>query len=328
MKRIHGERRWSGKGILAFRESEFEIAYVLSSEFPVMRVCAAMDINRSGFYKWRRRMLNPSEKRRKREADIALFKKYHEMHKSHGYRWLAAKIELDTGAHYSENYAQRVCAYAGIRSVSKHVRRYKGTDRVKVYPNLLMADLAISGPMQVVVSDMTAFWAAGKYWELTLYVDLYNNSIASYAITDIKGDPKSYFEGRDKLIEKKKEYAGLKMILHSDQGSVYSSKSFNELLPLYDITRSMSRAGTPTDNGAMEAINGWLKDELYSDFAINDAEDVPSAVEAYVRYFNEGRPAFALGYLTPKQFLEKFPGSARKSAETPNAEKEAEDKKE
>ena len=90
----------------------------------------------------------------------------------------------------------------------------------------------------------------------------------------------------------------------------------------------MSRAGTPTDNGAMEAINGWLKDELYSDFAINDAEDVPSAVEAYVRYFNEGRPAFALGYLTPKQFLEKFPGSARKSAETPNAEKEAEDKKE
>ena len=118
------------------------------------------------------------------------------------------------------------------------------------------------------------------------------------------------------------------MILHSDQGSVYSSKSFNDLLPLYDITRSMSRAGTPTDNGAMEAINGWLKDELYSDFAINDAEDVPSAVEAYVRYFNEGRPAFALGYLTPKQFLEKFPGSARKSAETPNAEKEAEDKKE
>lgn len=25
----------------------------------------------------------------------------------------------------------------------------------------------------------------------------------------------------------------------------------------------MSRAGTPTDNGAMEAINGWLKEELF-----------------------------------------------------------------
>ena len=43
-----------------------------------------------------------------------------------------------------------------------------------------------------------------------------------------------------------------------DQGSVYSSESFDELLPQYRITHSMSRAGTPTDNGAMEAINGWM----------------------------------------------------------------------
>ena len=268
-----------------------------------------MGINRSGFYKWGDSVLNPSEKKKKREADIALFKEFHEKFPSHGYRWLRAKIELDTGAVYSDNYAQRVCAYAGIRSVSKHVRRYRGTNRVKVYPNLLLADLAITRPMEVVVSDMTAFWANGKYWELTLYMDLYNNSIVSYAISPIKGDPKTYMEGLGKLLEKKKEYAGLGMILHSDQGAVYSSKSFNELLPTYDITRSMSRAGTPTDNGAMEAINGWLKDELFSDFSLNESEDVEESVRAYVEYFNERRPAFALGYLTPKQFTEKFYGS-------------------
>lgn len=282
-----------------------------------------MGINRSGFYKWRDSVLNPSEKKRKREADIALFKEFHERYPSHGYRWLRAKIELDTGAVYSDNYAQRVCSYAGIRSVSKHVRRYKGTNRVKIYPNLLLADLAITRPMEVVVSDMTAFWAGGGYWELTLYVDLYNNSIVSYAISPIKGDPKTYMEGLRKLLEKKKEYAGLGMILHSDQGAVYSSKSFNELLPTYDITRSMSRAGTPTDNGAMEAINGWLKDELFSDFSINGSEDVEESVRAYVEYFNERRPAFALGYLTPKQFAEKFYGSwegARKEGQAAVAE--------
>ena len=268
-----------------------------------------MGINRSGFYKWRDSVLNPSEKKKKREADIALFKEFHEKFPSHGYRWLRTKTELDTGAVYSDNYAQRVCAYAGIRSVSKHVRRYRGTNRVKVYPNLLLADLAITRPMEVVVSDMTAFWANGKYWELTLYMDLYNNSIVSYAISPIKGDPKTYMESLGKLLEKKKEYAGLGMILHSDQGAVYSSKSFNELLPTYDITRSMSRAGTPTDNGAMEAINGWLKDELFADFSINESEDVEESVRAYVEYFNERRPAFALGYLTPRQFTEKFYGS-------------------
>ncbi len=65
------------------------------------------------------------------------------------------------------------------------------------------------------------------------------------------------FIGRDKVIEIKKEaYPDYKLILHSDQESVYASKDFNETLPLYDITRSMPRSGTPTDNSAMEAING------------------------------------------------------------------------
>ena len=50
----------------------------------------------------------------------------------------------------------------------------------------------------------------------------------------------------------------MQMILHSDQGSVYASKDFNELLPMYNVVRSMSRAGTPTDNAAMEAINAAM----------------------------------------------------------------------
>ncbi|MCI7007207.1 MAG: DDE-type integrase/transposase/recombinase, partial [Clostridium sp.] len=94
----------------------------------------------------------------------------------------------------------------------------------------------------------------------TLYMDLFNNEIVAYDISSKKGDRETYINGLNKLIEKKKEYKDLKMILHTDQGSVYSSKAYNELLPLYNITHSMSRAGTPTDNSAMEAINGWLKE--------------------------------------------------------------------
>ena len=43
------------------------------------------------------------------------------------------------------------------------------------------------------------------------------------------------------------------MILHTDQGSVYSPKSFNALLSLYNIVHSMSRAGTPTANAVYES---------------------------------------------------------------------------
>lgn len=146
----------------------------------------------------------------------------------------------------------------------------------------MLADIAVNEPFKVVVSDMTAFWCNNIYYELTLYMDLFNNEIVTYSISTIKGDRNTYIEGLNKLIEKKKEYKDLKMILHSDQGSVYSSKSFNETLPLYNITHSMSRAGTPTDNSAMEAINGWLKEELFNDFKIKEHDDPVKCVEDYI----------------------------------------------
>ena len=75
---------------------------------------------------------------------------------------------------------------------------------------------------------------------------------------------------------------------------------------MYNITRSMSRAGTPTDNAAMESINGWVKTELFTDFHIASNDDVAQQVDDYIRFFNEERPAYTLGYLTPKQYREQF----------------------
>ena len=94
------------------------------------------------------------------------------------------------------------------------------------------------------------------------------------------------------------------MILHSDQGSVYASKAFNELLPMYGITRSMSRAGTPTDNAAMEAINGWIKAELFMDLHVSEEKPVEKEIDEYILFFNEQRPAYSLNYMTPKQYSE------------------------
>lgn len=265
-----------------------------------------MKVNRSGFYKWRDRMNKPNDKIIQRNNDIELFKKYHDKYPTHGYRWLKAKILLDLGFDYSDNYAQRCCKYAGIRSVSKRCRYTKPGQKNKVFANLLLADLSIQRPYQVVVSDMTAFWCNQTYYELTLYMDLFNNEIVAYALSSKKGDVTTYHGGLKQLIEKKKEYTDLKLILHTDQGSVYSSASYNELLPLYNITHSMSRAGTPTDNGAMESINGWLKEELFNDFKLKEAESIPSLIDEYIRFFNEERPSYSLNYLTPKQFKEIF----------------------
>ena len=96
------------------------------------------------------------------------------------------------------------------------------------------------------------------------------------------------------------------MVLHTDQGSVYASKEFNELLPAYGIRRSMSRAGTPTDNGAMESINGWMKAEMFTDLHVTGERSVKEEIDEYITFFNEERPAYALNYMTPAQYREKF----------------------
>ena len=43
-------------------------------------------------------------------------------------------------------------------------------------------------------------------------------------------------------------------VIHTDQGSVFASKDYNELIKDTNIIRSMSRAGKPTDNPVNEFI--------------------------------------------------------------------------
>ena len=55
-------------------------------------------------------------------------------------------------------------------SISKHYRYKKPGDPFKVYPNLMATGLNITGPLQCITSDMTAFRLKGVYYELTLYI--------------------------------------------------------------------------------------------------------------------------------------------------------------
>ena len=251
-------------------------------------------------------MEHPSNRMKSFVSDIVLFKEYHSKYPSHGYRWLNAKIRLDTGLIMSNQRAHRICKAAGILSVSKHYRYKKPGDPYRVYPNLMMTGLNVSGPLQCIVSDMTAFYLNGIYYELTLFMDVWNNEILSYSLSKKRGDRMTYMSGLKGILDIKAKYPDMEMVLHTDQGSVYSSKSFNELLPLYNIIRSMSRAGTPTDNAAMEAMNGWMKAEMFSDFHITSNESINGEIDKYITFFNEERPAYSLNYLTPRQYKELY----------------------
>ena len=295
---LRGERGWYGHSV---REKEYEIILELSGEFPVKLLCEAMNIRRNSFYAWKKRLSNPCKRKRDLLRNIHLFVEYHKKFPSHGYRWLNAKIRMDTGIILSNPYAHKCCKIAGIKSQAKHYKYKKPGDARKVYPNLLLSELQIDRPLQCIVSDMTAFYVDGVYYELTLYMDLWNNEIVSHSLSSKRGDRMTYISGLKGLLELKKKYPGYEMILHSDQGAVYASKAYNDPLPPY-IVRSMSRAGTPTDNAAMEAINGWIKAELFMDLHVTGKRSVKKEIDDYIVFFNEQRPSYTLNYMTPVQF--------------------------
>lgn len=81
----------------------------LSGQFSVKYLCSVLSINRSGFYKWKKRLEHPSDRMKSFISDIVLFKEYHSKYPSHGYRCLNAKIRLDTGLVMSEQRAHRIC---------------------------------------------------------------------------------------------------------------------------------------------------------------------------------------------------------------------------
>ena len=263
-----------------------------------------MSVSRSGFYKWKNKQINPTLSMISRKTDIEMIKGIHLKHPSHGYRWINAYARNKYGIIWSDNHVHLCCKYEGIRSKGKHYQWKKPEEEHQKFNNLVWNGWKhLSRPFEVIVSDMTTFKVKGIYYELTMYFDAWNKEIVGYGLVSRKGNIKSYYDGLNQVLTKiKEEKIEEPIILHTDQGSVYSSLIFNNLLNDFNIQRSMSRAGTPTDNPVNESLNGWIKEELFVDFDLRHCENVPNLIKLYIDYYNKERPSYALNYKTQIQY--------------------------
>ena len=266
-----------------------------------------MGVSRSGYYKWKKR--DKSKRDIKREELIALVEAVHADHRSHGYRWTAAYIRLEYGYECSDNYIYKCFRFLGIKSETKHKVHYRKRKEKDKYPNLIFTTWeTVDRPRQVIVSDMTAFKFWILYFEVTFYFDVFTKEILTYKVAARKGDRNQYIDGLEDVKNLLKSQTE-PVVLHTDQGSVYASMAYNELIKDTVIVRSMSRAGKPTDNPVNESINGWMKEELYMDFKIDECrcrEEFMEVLEKYVDFYNKHRPCYALGYDTPVNHRKRF----------------------
>ena len=280
---------------------------MLSRDYPVKDICEMMDVSRSGYYKWLRR--DPSDRDINREAMVEVVEEVHSEYPSHGYRWVAAYIRNTLRTKVSDNFVYKCFRYLGIKSETKHQPHYKPRKVKDRFPNLIFSTWeTVDRPRQVIVSDMTAFKFWYFYFEITFYFDVFTKEILSWQLAERRGAREQYIDGLKDVISLLKGRTE-PTVLHTDQGSVYASMAYNELIKDTLIVRSMSRAGKPTDNPVNEALNGWIKEELVIDFQIEtlrSREDVRDCIDKYVTFYNENRPCFAIGYDTPANYRRRY----------------------
>lgn len=265
-----------------------------------------MKVSRSGYYKWLKNkvILNNYELNRKDLGE--LIKDIHKRKPSYGYHRINAIIRRETGWIVSDNLVHKVCKILNIKSKAKHYKYKKSGEESIKYSNRICGNWNTTRPFEKIVSDTTTIGFKGKAYDWTFYLDVFNNEIVGYDVREsMHGNGiLNHREALKSMLNNKikRGYKELDTIIHTDQGSVYSSVSFNNMFNSYKVTRSMSRAGTPTDNPVIESKNGWIKKEMHIDFDKNNYNTVQEFIDDIVKDNNYFRPSYALNYKTPIEY--------------------------
>jgi putative transposase len=91
-------------------------------------------------------------------------------------------------------------------------------------------------------------------------------------------------------------------IFHSDQGSQYGAEQTRAALLQKGFVRSMSRAGTPTDNGYAERFVGIFKLAVAERRSYRTLGEFLREAERWINFYNQHRPHEGLQLQSPDQF--------------------------
>lgn len=189
----------------------------------------------------------------------------------------------------------------GLCSISrKRKPEYEHGTAHKVFENKLNQDFKSDEINQKWCTDFTyLFLTDGTKRYNCSIIDLHDRSVVA-SITGRNITAELAKQTLQKAIDSQPGMDPHKLMLHSDQGSQFTSKEFTEFCEKLGVTQSMSKAGYPYDNAPMERYFNTLKNDLINQHYYHTEEELYTAVEefAYVHY-NHVRPHSYNNYKTP-----------------------------
>ena len=227
---------------------------------------------------------------------------YHSHNGVDGYRSMRAYLKRAGHSYSAATIHKYMNTQLGLRSIVRPKKPgAKPGKPHKVFENKLKQDFHADKPNQKWCTDFTyLFLKNGDVRYNCTIIDLHDRSVVA-SITAGHITSELAVRTLQKALESQRP-ANDSLILHSDQGSQYTSKAFIEFCESAHVAQSMSKAGYPYDNAPMERYFNTLKNECTNLYEFRTEEELYQTVEefAYVTY-NHVRPHSYNGYRTPYQ---------------------------
>lgn len=221
----------------------------------------------------------------------------------YGYRRMKLNINRKLEKKFNHKRIYRLMKIAGIQSVIRRKRkRYIHSTPQHVAENILNREFKASKPNEKWVTDVTELkYGTSKKAYLSAILDLYDGSIISYVLGHSNNNA-LVFETLDQAISSLDKEQPL---IHSDRGYQYTSNGFKKRINDANLTHSMSRVGRCIDNGPMESFWGTFKCEKYYLHKYLTFDELSTAVEEYIEFYNYNRYQEKLNGLSPMEYRVK-----------------------
>ena len=279
---------------------KFPLVRDLAAEgFPVRLTCGVLGFSAQAFYKWQ---AQPCSDRDWADAHVVnAIRDVHGDDPEFGYRFIADELER-AGQVTNERRVWRLCRENRVWSTTtKKGRRTAGkTPGPAVHDDLVQRNFTAARLDQVWLTDITEHpTTEGKVY-LCSIKDVCSNRIVGYAIDDRMTANLAVAALRSAIA--RRQPAGT-VIVHSDRGGQFRSRSFRAVLTAAGLQGSMGRVASAGDNAAMESFHSLLQKNVLDQKRWSTRDELRYAVITWIEHtYNRRRRQRALGKLTPVEY--------------------------